>query len=64
MSQVDRKLTPFTAPEGSQQALTASTFLAVHRSFVNEPPRLLRLAPHEGHLQVFEDHKQRLAGRV
>ena len=57
---MDRKPTPFTALSASKQALTAETFLAVHRSFVNEPPRLLRLPP-LGHLQVFEDHKQRLS---
>ena len=36
--------------------LTAGTFLSVHRSFVNEPPRIVMLEPRSGLLHVFEDH--------
>jgi len=36
--------------------LMATTFLAVHRSFVNEPPRIVLLEPQSGVLNVFEDH--------
>ena len=36
--------------------LMATTFLAVHRSFVNEPPRIRMLEPRSGHLHLFEDH--------
>ena len=36
--------------------LMTSTFLAVHRSFVNEPPRIVMLEPRSGLLNVYEDH--------
>ena len=44
--------------------LTATAFLAVHRSFVNEPPRIMMLEPRSGHLHVFEDHGNFMSFRV
>lgn len=58
---VDRKATPdsmvgLKAQDHSE--LTASTFLAVHRSFINQPPQITVLEPKSGLLEVFEDHVQ------
>ena len=37
--------------------LTASSFLAVHRSFVNEPPRIILEEPRSGLLEVVGEWK-------
>ncbi|CAK9082964.1 unnamed protein product [Durusdinium trenchii] len=58
---VDRKTTPYSSVglEAEERGeLTASSFLAVHRSFVNEPPRIILEEPRSGLLEVFEDHGQ------
>eukprot|EP00930_Biecheleria_cincta_P038907 TRINITY_DN26756_c0_g3_i1.p1 TRINITY_DN26756_c0_g3~~TRINITY_DN26756_c0_g3_i1.p1 ORF type:complete len:2437 (+),score=322.57 TRINITY_DN26756_c0_g3_i1:864-7313(+) len=46
--------TPIKSVEN--QSLKASTLLAVHRSFVNEPPTIILLEPRSGILKAFEDH--------
>jgi len=58
---VDRKANPQNMVDLQSQAggaMTASTFLAVHRSFVNERPQITLREPKSGMLQVFEDHAQ------
>lgn len=40
-----------------RKALNASTRLAIHRRFVNEPPRIRLLEPRSGVLYVLEDHQ-------
>jgi hypothetical protein len=40
----------------SDVGLKASTLIAVHRSFVNEPPKISLLEPTSGILRTFEDH--------
>eukprot|EP00929_Paragymnodinium_shiwhaense_P076937 TRINITY_DN39600_c0_g5_i1.p1 TRINITY_DN39600_c0_g5~~TRINITY_DN39600_c0_g5_i1.p1 ORF type:complete len:7063 (+),score=1414.31 TRINITY_DN39600_c0_g5_i1:190-21189(+) len=37
-------------------SLTATTFFAVYRKFVNEPPRIRILEPQDGIVNLFEDH--------
>eukprot|EP00913_Durusdinium_trenchii_P028270 g26499.t1 len=52
---VDRKTTPYSSVglEAEERGeLTASSFLAVHRSFVNEPPRIILEEPRSGLLEV------------
>jgi len=54
----DADLRPFTRNRVRGEAgrsLNASTFLAVYRRFVNEPPRLHVLEPSSGLIRVFED---------